>query len=79
MTADLVGHGSYNNVKSLLNQLGMKSNDITLNMCNENTNSNNNNNRYGTNVNYNLSSYNFYKAFKETLRDELNALALSYE
>jgi hypothetical protein len=57
----------------------MKSTEVTLSMCNEKDKYSSDNNRYGSNVNYQMSTFSFYKAFKETLVDELNVLALCYE
>ncbi len=79
VTADLIGHGSLNNVKALIKQLGMISSDVTLSFCNEKDQYTSDKNRYGSNVNYQLSTFSFYKAFKETLIDELNALSLTYD
>jgi hypothetical protein len=75
VTPDLIGHGSYNNVKGMLLQMGFRTSDITLNICNDDTIGGGS----GGNVNRERGTINFYKAFKETLRDELNALAMVYE
>lgn len=74
VTPDLIGHGSWQSVKSVLVQLGMRVSDITLSLCNDESAG-----VSSTNVNRQSGTFNFYKAFKESLKDELNALAMVYE
>ena len=75
VTPDLIGHGSWQNVKSVLVQLGLRVTDITLGLCDDDYGAG----KGSSNVNRQHSTFNFYKAFKETLRDELNGLAMVYE
>lgn len=52
----------------------MRVSDITLGTCNDESGG-----MVSSNVNRQQSTYNFYKAFKESLKDELNALAMVYD
>lgn len=63
---DLVGHGSYEKVKSALILLGLKPAEKTLQECNDNG---------GLEEKYLKMNYNFYKAFRACLKDELDSLS----